>query len=198
MIEKMLKVTILGMAKDKARLLSSLRENGVMHVTDIVHKSAASEALEAGRADYARVLQILEERGKKAKKTSLVSGDEFERIHQGLLAAVERETVLNEGIIALQNERERILPFGDFDPAEVKALAENVEEELAKLDIFARRREGMGEGRWCVLDYGDVMVHIFHEQDRAYYQLERLWADGTNALELDFDARQSEAQTEDV
>ena len=124
MIEKMLKVTILGMAKDKARLLSSLRENGVMHVTDIVHKSAASEALEAGRADYARVLQILEERGKKAKKASLVSGDEFERIHQGLLAAVEREAVLNEGIIALQNERERILPFGDFDPAEVKALAE--------------------------------------------------------------------------
>lgn len=71
---------------------------------------------------------------------------------------------------------------------QVKALAENVEEELAKLDLFARRREGMSEGRWCVLDYGDVMVHIFHEQDREYYQLERLWSNGQNELELDFGA----------
>lgn len=71
---------------------------------------------------------------------------------------------------------------------QVRALAENVEEELAKADVFAKRREGMSEGRWCVLDYGDVMVHIFHEQDREYYQLERLWSDGTNGVELDLDA----------
>ena len=54
--------------------------------------------------------------------------------------------------------------------------------------MFARRREGISEGRWCVLDYGDVMVHIFHEQDREYYQLERLWSNGTNEIELAFDA----------
>ena len=71
---------------------------------------------------------------------------------------------------------------------QVKALAEHVEEELAKDDVFARRREGMSEGRWCVLDYGDVMVHVFHEQDREYYQLERLWADGTNEIEVEYDA----------
>lgn len=75
---------------------------------------------------------------------------------------------------------------------QVKALAENVEEELAKLDLFAKRREGVTEGRWCVLDYGDVMVHIFHEQDREYYQLERLWSDGANELELSFETNQSE------
>ena len=71
---------------------------------------------------------------------------------------------------------------------QVKALAEQVEEELAKHDVFARRREGITEGHWCVLDYGDVMVHIFHEQDREYYQLERLWSNGTNEIELAFDA----------
>ena len=69
---------------------------------------------------------------------------------------------------------------------QVKALAEHVEEELAKQDLFASRREGMTEGRWCVLDYGDLMVHIFHEQDREYYQLERLWSDGTNELSIDY------------
>lgn len=76
---------------------------------------------------------------------------------------------------------------------QVKALVEHVEEELAKADVFARRREGVGEGRWCVLDYGDVMVHIFHEQDREYYQLERLWADGTNELELELDGQPEQA-----
>lgn len=70
---------------------------------------------------------------------------------------------------------------------QVKALADNVEEELAKLELDPKRCEGYAEGRWCVLDYGDVMVHVFHEQDREYYQLERLWADGTNELELSFE-----------
>ena len=75
---------------------------------------------------------------------------------------------------------------------QVKALAENVEDELAQIDLFAKRREGITEGRWCVLDYGDVMVHVFHEQDREYYQLERLWADGTNEVELSFEKEADE------
>ena len=75
---------------------------------------------------------------------------------------------------------------------QVKALCEHVEEELAKVDVFARRREGLSEGRWCVLDYGDVMVHVFHEQDREYYQLERLWSDGTNALDIAYDESKAE------
>lgn len=75
---------------------------------------------------------------------------------------------------------------------QVKALCEHVEEELAKSDLFARRREGLAEGRWCVLDFGDVMVHVFHEQDREYYQLERLWADGTNEVDVAYDAPETE------
>ena len=77
---------------------------------------------------------------------------------------------------------------------QVKALAENVEEELAKLDLFARRREGVNEGHWCILDYGDVMVHIFHEQDREYYQLERLWSNGINEVEVALDGAGAAAE----
>ena len=73
---------------------------------------------------------------------------------------------------------------------QVKALAENVEEELAKLDLFARRREGVNEGHWCILDYGDVMVHIFHEQD----QLERLWSNGANEVEVALDGTGAAAE----
>ena len=65
---------------------------------------------------------------------------------------------------------------------QVKALTDAVEEKLSQAGVEPRRKDGTGEGRWAVLDYGTVMIHIFHEQERAYYQLERLWADGTNAV----------------
>jgi ribosome-associated protein len=65
---------------------------------------------------------------------------------------------------------------------QVKTLLESLEEQLARRDVRPRRREGMGEGRWAVLDYGAVIVHVFHEEERAYYQLERLWIDGDNAV----------------
>lgn len=65
---------------------------------------------------------------------------------------------------------------------QVKALLDAVEEQTGKQGISPRRREGAAEGRWAVLDYGAVIVHIFHEQEREYYQLERLWLDGTNEV----------------
>ena len=67
---------------------------------------------------------------------------------------------------------------------QVKALLDTLEEKLGEQGIQPRRREGAAEGRWAVLDYGSVIVHIFHEQERAYYQLERLWIDGDNSVPL--------------
>lgn len=68
---------------------------------------------------------------------------------------------------------------------QVKALTEAVEDKLSKEGIEPRRKDGASEGRWAVLDYGGVMIHIFHEQEREYYQLERLWENGENALVLE-------------
>ena len=124
MIEKMKKVVLLAEGNSRERLLVSLREAGVMHVTDLVMKSPSSESLESGRAEYAGVLQTLEERkDKKDRERILISGPDFEKVHSSLKAAIEREAELKESIIALQNERERILPFGEFDPEAVRALA---------------------------------------------------------------------------
>ena len=67
---------------------------------------------------------------------------------------------------------------------QVKALADEVEEKLAERGVAPLRREGYAEGRWIVLDYGTVLVHIFHEQEREYYHLERLWMDGSNSVPL--------------
>lgn len=59
----------------------------------------------------------------------------------------------------------------------VLTLAEGVEEGLRPLDRRPLRREGMGDGTWVLLDYGDVVVHVFDEVTRQLYDLERLWGD---------------------
>ena len=60
---------------------------------------------------------------------------------------------------------------------QVKAIAENIEERLEEQGINLIRKEGMAEARWILLDYGDFVFHVFLEEERNYYNLERLWGD---------------------
>lgn len=60
----------------------------------------------------------------------------------------------------------------------VSAVVDAVEEALIEQhDRRPLRREGKGEGRWVLLDYGDAVIHVLHDEDRAFYALERLWGD---------------------
>lgn len=59
----------------------------------------------------------------------------------------------------------------------VKAIADNIEDKMDELGIHHVHKEGYAEGRWVLLDYGDVVAHIFLEEDRDFYNLEQLWAD---------------------
>ena len=62
-----------------------------------------------------------------------------------------------------------------------RAMGEYVEEQMEKqFSLSPVREEGMRDGRWSVLDYGDVIVHIMQDETRLFYHLERLWADGGN------------------
>ena len=60
---------------------------------------------------------------------------------------------------------------------QVRAIVEEIEEKLAKAGAKPVRREGEREGRWILLDYLDVVVHVQHAEERSYYALERLWKD---------------------
>jgi ribosome-associated protein len=59
----------------------------------------------------------------------------------------------------------------------VVAIAGEIEDKMNEAGIKTLRREGRQEGRWILLDFGDIVVHVFHEEDRLYYSLERLWKD---------------------
>ncbi len=60
---------------------------------------------------------------------------------------------------------------------QVKAIVDAIEERLRDLQAKPLRREGEREGRWVLLDYNDIVVHVQHEEDRQYYALEKLWKD---------------------
>ncbi|WP_256728798.1 ribosome silencing factor [Microbacterium oleivorans] len=59
----------------------------------------------------------------------------------------------------------------------VAAIADAVEESMLEAGHKRLRREGRGESRWVLIDFGDLVVHVFHEEERIYYGLERLWKD---------------------
>ena len=59
----------------------------------------------------------------------------------------------------------------------VKTIADNIEDNLGKEAIFPTHKEGYADARWILLDYGDVVAHIFLEEERNFYNLEQLWAD---------------------
>ena len=72
---------------------------------------------------------------------------------------------------------------------QIRAMGERVEELVEKnLGLVPTRTEGVRDGRWAVIDYGDVIVHIFNDETRLFYHLERLWTDGGNLQKFDEEA----------
>ena len=126
MIEKMKKVTVLAEGSRKQELLLSLREEGVMHISDLVMKTQRLDEMEKERGEYVRIRQMLIERGdKKDKRKLVVEGKDFERLHQAILKDTEDEERLKSRLVELKNERDRIRGLGDFDPDAVRRLADD-------------------------------------------------------------------------
>ncbi|MBX3092148.1 MAG: ribosome silencing factor [Cryobacterium sp.] len=98
------------------------------------------------------------------------------------IAAAAAEAKQAEDLVALDVSGP--LPFADVfliasgrNERQVLAIAAEVEEKMIEHGAKPLRREGRSEGRWVLLDFGDLVVHVFHDEDRMYYSLERLWSD---------------------
>lgn len=98
------------------------------------------------------------------------------------LAAAAADQKGGEDLVALDVSAP--LPLADIfllvtgrNERNVMAIAGEIEDRLNEQGVRTLRREGRAEGRWILLDFGDLVVHVFHEEDRMYYSLERLWKD---------------------
>lgn len=70
-----------------------------------------------------------------------------------------------------------IIANGTSD-SQVNALVDNVEEALHKAGFSLKQREGQASGSWVLMDFGDIIVHVFDRENRLFYDLERIWKDG--------------------
>ncbi len=68
---------------------------------------------------------------------------------------------------------------GASSARQVKSISDEVEDKLAELNVFPLHKEGYQTGGWILMDYGDIVIHLFHEEERAFYNLERIWKDAT-------------------
>jgi ribosome-associated protein len=107
---------------------------------------------------------------------------------------MENKEIVKEAIAALQDKKAKnleIIRIGDLtvladyfvlaggtSSTQVKALADEVEHRLSGKGAEPKRTEGYKGANWVVLDYIDVVVHVFHQETREFYDLERLWQDG--------------------
>ena len=64
----------------------------------------------------------------------------------------------------------------------MKALCDEIEDRAAEAGMLVKRKEGYEQGRWIVLDFGFVLVHLFHPEERAYYNMERLWEEDGSVI----------------
>ena len=98
------------------------------------------------------------------------------------IAAIAADSKGGEDLVALDVSGP--LPLVDIfllvtgrNERNVAAIADDIEDKLLDRGYKRLRREGREESRWILLDFGDLVVHVFHEQERIYYGLERLWKD---------------------
>jgi ribosome-associated protein len=98
------------------------------------------------------------------------------------VAAVAAEEKIAEKVMAIDVSDQ--LPLTDVfliasaeSERQVGAIVDEVEDRLRELGTKPIRREGQREGRWVLIDFGDIIVHIQHQDEREYYALERLWKD---------------------
>lgn len=68
--------------------------------------------------------------------------------------------------------------------SQIQALSDNVEEKLGRSGVHAKAIEGYDTANWILLDFGDVIVHIFDKENRSLYDLERIWRDGKIISEI--------------
>lgn len=100
------------------------------------------------------------------------------------VAALEDRKAVDVKVINIEN----ISTLADYfiiasgtNRNQVQAMSEAVEEELQKHDIHPKNIEGYQTANWILMDYGDIVLHIFDEENRLFYDIERIWKDGSPA-----------------
>ena len=105
-----------------------------------------------------------------------------------VVKALDGKKATDIEVLSLEN----VSDIGDYfviatgnSNSQVSALVENVEEQMHKNGFAMKQREGNGNSPWILLDYADVIVHVFDKENRSFYNLEHIWHDGKEIMRDD-------------
>lgn len=112
--------------------------------------------------------------GKEMARTACKALDEKKALDLKIIDIAEVSTIADYFVIASGSNQNQ-----------VQAMVDNVEEKLAKAGYEPKQIEGTRSSSWILMDYGDLIVHVFDEKNRLFYDLERIWRDGK---EIDLEA----------
>lgn len=112
---------------------------------------------------------------------------ELARKMADILLNKKAENVVLLDIADMTTVTEGFLIASGRSTVQVKALADHLEEGMAEEGIRAQHVEGYASGRWIVNDFGSLIVHIFHAEDREFYSIERLWTKEMDSNRTDFE-----------
>ncbi len=120
--------------------------------------------------------QVVERGGNKMEKAQEIARD-MARIAVRALDEKKGEEpcVIDVSLISIMTDY-FVIAHGNSD-SQVRALVDNVDEKMQEAGYTLRQQEGKG-GAWVLMDYGDIIVHVFDKEGRAFYNLERIWSDG--------------------
>ena len=111
---------------------------------------------------------------KQTAKLALEALEDKKAMDVRILDITHVSTLADYFMIASGSNRNQVQAMAD----EAQAMADNVEEVLGKAGVHPKQIEGYQTANWILMDYGDVVIHIFDEENRLFYDLERIWRDG--------------------
>lgn len=103
---------------------------------------------------------------------------EMARIAYQALADKKGEDIKIIDIAGISVLADYFLIASGSNESQIRAMVDHVEEELLKAGYSVKQREGYGTGSWVLMDFGDIIVHVFDKENRLFYDLERIWRDG--------------------
>ena len=103
----------------------------------------------------------------------------IELVHAAARAASDK---LGENILSFDVSEQLVITDAFLlcsaaNERQVKSIVDEIEEKLREVGVKPVRREGERDGRWVLIDYGEIVVHVQHAEEREFYALERLWRD---------------------
>ena len=99
------------------------------------------------------------------------------RVIQAAADEKKARDIVQMDMVGLMSTNDYFIICSANTATQVRAIADNIEEKMEEAGVSFLHKEGYREGAWVLLDYGDTVAHIFQQDAREYYALERLWGD---------------------